>query len=87
MEFVKQLFAMTISWMVVGTAVTMALSWLITGSFEAGVQIGVADITTKMLLYYLHERAWVRDFGSNPNLRHLLKIVSSCEIRDETHHR
>ena len=43
-----------------GTADTMLLSWLITGSFEAGLQIGVADVTTKLVLYYLHERAWFR---------------------------
>ena len=76
MKITSRHIAKTISWRVVGTTDTMALSWLITGSFEAGIQIGVADITTKMLLYYLHERAWFRSKVSNPNLRHLLKTVT-----------
>lgn len=59
-----------------GTADTMLLSWLITGSFEAGLQIGVADVSTKLVLYYLHERAWFKSSVKNANRRHLLKTVT-----------
>lgn len=56
--------AKTISWRVVGTVDTMILSWLITGSPLTGIKIGLAEVITKMLLYYLHERMWYRnDFG------------------------
>lgn len=54
----------------------MVLSWLITGSIEAGLQIGVADVTTKMVLYYLHERAWFRSSISNSTKRHLYKTAT-----------
>ena len=54
----------------------MLLSWLITGSFEAGLQIGAADVTTKLVLYYLHERAWFKSSVKNANRRHLLKTVT-----------
>ena len=54
----------------------MLLSWLITGSFEAGLQIGVADVITKLGLYYLHERAWFKSSVKNANKRHLLKTIT-----------
>ena len=76
MSLINRHIAKTISWRIVGTADTMLLSWLITGSFEAGLQIGVADVTTKLVLYYLHERAWFKSSVKNANRRHLLKTVT-----------
>jgi len=75
-KLVNRHIAKTISWRIVGTADTMLLSWLITGSFEAGLQIGAADVTTKLVLYYLHERAWFKSSVKNANRRHLLKTVT-----------
>ena len=76
MTLINRHIAKTISWRVVGTADTMLLSWLITGSIEAGLQIGVADVTTKLVLYYLHERAWFKSSVKNANKRHLLKTIT-----------
>ena len=76
MKLINRHIAKTISWRILGTADTMLLSWLITGSFEAGMQIGVADVTTKLVLYYLHERAWFKSSVKNANRRHLLKTVT-----------
>ena len=54
----------TVTWRLVGTLDTILLSWLITGNPWVGLKIGAAEIVTKMILYYLHERAWYRiDFG------------------------
>lgn len=56
--------AKTISWRIVGTMDTMLLAWIITGNPITGFKIGLAEIITKMILYYLHERIWYRiDFG------------------------
>ena len=76
MNTIRRHIAKTISWRILGTADTMVLSWLITGSIEAGLQIGVADVTTKMLLYYLHERAWFKSSISNSTKRHLYKTAT-----------
>jgi uncharacterized membrane protein len=38
----------------------MFLSALITGSWEMGLTIGGVEVFTKMLLYFIHERAWYR---------------------------
>lgn len=57
-------FAKTVSWRIVGTVDTMLLAWIITGDPITGLKIGLAEVITKMLLYYLHERTWYRiDFG------------------------
>ena len=47
------------------------LSWFITGSLSIGAAIGGIEIITKMILYYLHERAWYRfsKFGVNDKNR------------------
>ena len=50
----------TISWRVVGTLDTMILSSIITGSWELGLTIGGVEIITKMVLYFIHERAWYK---------------------------
>lgn len=49
-----------ISWRVVGTADTVFIAWLITGTLEWALSIGGIEVVSKMVLYYLHERAWQR---------------------------
>ncbi|MDN3723974.1 DUF2061 domain-containing protein [Aequorivita sp. SDUM287046] len=56
----KRHVAKTITWRMVGTLDTIILSWFITGNAFTGVKIGLAEILTKMLLYYLHERVWFK---------------------------
>lgn len=52
--------AKTITWRIVGTLDTMILGWLITGSLKLGLAIGGTEVVTKMVLYFLHERAWFK---------------------------
>ena len=55
----------TLSWRVVGTLDTMALGWIITGSPLVGLKIGALEIFTKFILYYFHERIWLKcNFGT-----------------------
>lgn len=49
-----------ITWRVIGTLDTILLSWLITGNFLTGLKIGGAEVVSKMVLYYFHERVWFR---------------------------
>jgi len=54
-----------ISWRIVGTLDTMALGWIITGSPIMGLKIGALELVTKFILYYFHERIWLRfKFGT-----------------------
>tara|TARA_R100001509_G_scaffold114221_1_gene69379 strand:+ start:2155 stop:2361 length:207 start_codon:yes stop_codon:yes gene_type:complete len=54
-----------ISWRIVGTLDTMALGWIITGNPIMGLKIGTLELFTKFILYYIHERIWLRsNFGT-----------------------
>lgn len=60
----KRHIAKTVSWRIIGTMDTMLLAWIITGNPITGLKIGFAEVITKMILYYFHERTWYRvDYG------------------------
>ena len=49
-----------VTWRVVASLDTFIISYLITGSMVfAGSIVGV-EVVSKMVVYYLHERAWAR---------------------------
>lgn len=50
----------TISWRIIGTIDTIVISFLLTGKLELALSIGGIEVFTKMILYYLHERAWLK---------------------------
>ncbi len=56
----KRHIAKAITWRLVGTIDTIVLSWIITGNPLTGLKIGFAEVITKMILYYLHERVWFK---------------------------
>ena len=72
----KRHIAKTITWRFIGTLDTIILSWLISGDPTIGVQIGLSESVTKMVLYYIHERVWVRIYVENSQKRHLIKTVT-----------
>ncbi len=47
-----------VSWRVVGSLDTFLLALLFTGSGKFAVSIATAEALTKVVLFYLHERAW-----------------------------
>ena len=49
-----------VSWRVTGSVDTVLLSWLFTADLRIAAAIGLTEVVTKMVLYYLHERAWNR---------------------------
>ena len=62
----KRHIAKTITWRIVGTIDTIILSWIISGNPFTGLKIGFAEVITKMILYYLHERTWYKiNYGLN----------------------
>lgn len=72
----KRHIAKAFTWRIVGTLDTMVISWIISGDPFVGLKIGLAEITTKMLLYYFHERIWFRIKVLDANKRHLMKTVT-----------
>lgn len=60
----KRHIAKTVTWRIVGTIDTMVLAWWISGNPITGLKIGIVEVVTKMILYYLHERVWYNfDYG------------------------
>lgn len=49
-----------ITWRAIGTADTVFLSWLFTGSIGNALSIGGIELFTKITLFYIHERVWMR---------------------------
>ncbi len=52
--------AKAISWRITGSLDTILLSWLFTQNVNTALSIGLAEVLTKTLLYYGHERVWSR---------------------------
>ena len=56
------------SWRFLGTTDTIAIGWLISGDPFIGLQIGFAEVITKMILYFIHEKIWYNlSFGLEKN--------------------
>ena len=69
--------AKAVSWRAVGTIDTFLWSWLITGHVEWAGAIASTEILTKIVLFYLHERAWrLMRWAPNAHLRSFIKAVS-----------
>jgi uncharacterized membrane protein len=59
-------FMKALSWRMTGTIDTMVISLVITGNVKMAAAIGGTEVITKSLLYYLHERAWLKiPYGRN----------------------
>jgi uncharacterized membrane protein len=50
--------AKAISWRITGTADTFIISWLITGELLLASGIAATEVVTKIILFWIHERAW-----------------------------
>lgn len=51
----------TISWRIIATAMTFVISGSVLNSFdEIALYIALTELFTKFVLYYLHERLWLR---------------------------
>ena len=75
-KFSKRHVLKTITWRVIGSLDTLLLSWFISGDLSIGIQIGVVEVVTKMILYYVHERLWFKTDMKGTTKRHILKTFS-----------
>ncbi len=50
----------TFSWRFLATIDTIVLAAIISGNPFTGLKIGVAEVLTKMILYFFHEKLWYR---------------------------
>ena len=55
----KRHIAKTLTWRILATSDTFIIAWLITGEINWAAIAGV-EVITKIILYYVHERAWYK---------------------------
>jgi uncharacterized membrane protein len=51
-------FMKAVSWRTVGTIDTFVISFFVTGKVSLAGGIAAIEVVTKIMIYYLHERAW-----------------------------
>ena len=79
---IKRHLAKTMTWRIVGSIDTMLIGWLISGNPLIGLSIGGTEVITKMILYFVHERLWLKvDRKSKSRAilykyRHIIKTIS-----------
>lgn len=53
-----------ISWRIIGTIDTMIISYFYTRNPLSALKIGLTEVLTKIVLYYVHERIYFNTFGA-----------------------
>ena len=79
MRYLKLHIVKTITWRVLATLDTILISFLITNNLGVGIKIGFFELLTKISLYFLHERLWMKITivcDTSYKIRHLLKTIS-----------
>ena len=52
------------TWRFIGTIDTFLLGWFFSGNPFIGMKIGLVEVVSKLILYYLHEKLWYKfNFG------------------------
>ena len=66
-ETYRRTSAKTASWRILASLDTVVLAFVFTGSIGTALSIGGFEIVSKLVLYFLHERAWAKiSFGITP---------------------
>ena len=52
-------FAKSISWRVMASLTTVVIAYFVTQDTAIALQIGTIEFLAKLVVYYLHERAWL----------------------------
>lgn len=64
--------AKAITWRICATTITILITIIVTGNVKIGLIVGPIDVVIKLVLYYIHERCWLRTkFGINANQSHV----------------
>lgn len=49
-----------LTWRIIATTTTIVIALIVTGDIEPALKIGAVEFMAKIVVYYLHERAWAR---------------------------
>lgn len=60
MDTKKRSIVKALSWRITATVTTILIVLLFTGKLLLALSVGLVELVVKLLLYYVHERAWNR---------------------------
>jgi uncharacterized membrane protein len=59
--------AMAVSWRITGSLDTLVITFIVTGKLKWAFYVSGVELFTKIFLYYVHERIWMKiPFGKIP---------------------
>ena len=50
----------TLTWRTIASLDTFLITWIVTGNPKAGITVSMIEVITKMGLYFVHERTWLK---------------------------
>jgi uncharacterized membrane protein len=58
METNKRSIVKTVTWRITGSTATFLIAYLMTGDLSIAGVIGITQLISNTILYYIHERIW-----------------------------
>jgi len=72
----------TVSWRIIATLTTMIIAYFMTGNTEIAAKIGLAEVFIKLIIYYIHERAWTNvKWGKYWNKNQIIRAIKLRNIK------
>ena len=63
-------FVKTICWRITGSGATFLIAYLMIGNFAVAGTIGMIQLVSNTILYYIHDRIWNKiSWGKNESVR------------------
>lgn len=60
----------TVCWRITGSGATFLIAYLMVGNFAIAGAIGMIQLVSNTILYYIHERIWNKiHWGKNESIR------------------
>jgi uncharacterized membrane protein len=54
----KRSLVKTVTWRVTGSSATFLIAYIMTGNFAISGVIGIVQLISNSILYFIHERVW-----------------------------
>jgi uncharacterized membrane protein len=54
----KRSISKAVTWSILGAFITIAIAYILTVPIKTAISIGIIEIFTRLIIYFLHERVW-----------------------------
>ncbi len=70
-----------ISWRITGSIDTMIWGWVLSNEWTFGLAVGAAELVTKLVLYYVHDRLWIGAEHRDRHRSHTIHVFKTITWR------